>query len=127
MTKGILVTKTEAFTATRDERVVDSRAKGSWKIAKRMTMEFKVTRSAGPAVSRVESTPHELTYTPAYIVMVEHDSAGRFALYNIPFFQSTLSCKFYVDDKKVYASVVCGLTGTFTFKYKILLLGEKIE
>lgn len=127
MTKGIVVATTGIPFANSDERVVDSRAPGSWKIAKRMEINFPITRTGGAAVSATRAEPHGLNYTPAFIAMLESDIGDGQVLYNIPAFQSTFSAKVFVDSKKVYCTVVNGLTGTFQCNFKILLLGEKIE
>lgn len=127
MTKGIQIATTAIQYANSDEKVVDSKAPGSWKIAKRVNISFPVSRSGGAAVSVTDSRPHDLGFTPAYIAMLESDIGDGLVLYNIPAFQSTFSAKVYVDAKKVYVSVVCGLTGTFQCNFRILLLGERIE
>lgn len=132
MTKGIIVATNDIVYATKDERVVDSRAPGSWKIAKQLNIKIDITRTGGAAIERIESRPHEMDFTPAFIAMLEAGSSfsdpdSEKVLYNLPTFQSTLSAKVYVDSENVYASVVQGLTGTFSWNFKILILGEKIE
>ena len=127
MTSGIVIATTNIKTPNSDERVIDSRLQGSWKIAKRVKINFTMTRTGGAAITEVKSEPHNLGFTPAYIAMVDSDIGGSSTLYNVPTYDANTSCKVYVDGQNVYASVVQGLTGTFYYKFKILLLGERIE
>lgn len=126
MVKGIKIATTDISKASKDEKVVDSTLPGSWKVAKKVTIEIPLTYSSGSAVSAVVSKPHGLGFTPAYIAGVFIPSENAF--YNIPTFQGTFaSLKVYVDATNVYASAVSVYVGTNIYKFNILLLGEKIE
>lgn len=128
MSKGIRIATTDVRTATVNEKVVDSTLPGSWKIAKRINFNQSMTRASGGAITQTLSADHNLGFTPAFLAMVESDFGLKgMALYNIPTFAQSISLKVSVDSKKVYATIVMGLTGTFQFNFKIALLGEKIE
>lgn len=128
MTRGIKVATTDVRYATKDQVVLDSTKQGSWKIAKPVTLKTTLTRAfAAPVVTQILSEDHNLGYTPTFIAMLETDTGGSLALYNLPYFDSNNSYKVYTDSKKVYASLDLGLTGTFHYTFRIKLLGEKIE
>jgi hypothetical protein len=128
MSKEIIVATTDFRRAGKDTTVIDSRKQGSWKVFKRLKLEFNITRVAfAPAVTQTQAIPHGLNFTPAFIAMINSNVGGFNALYNAPLRDNSLSCKVFVDREKVYATIVMGYTGSFYFRYKIVILGEKIE
>lgn len=126
MTKGIKIATSDISKATKNEKVIDTTRPGSWKVAKKVSLEINLTYASGSAVTNVVSKPHGLGFTPAYIAGVFISSENTF--YNIPTFQGNFaSLKVYVDNQNVYASAVSVYVGTNIFKFSVLLLGEKIE
>lgn len=126
--KGIRIATTDLGSATVNQKVIDSTLPGSWKIAKRLTFKQSMTRASGGVVTQTLVAAHDLGFTPAFIAMVESDfGLNGMVLYNVPTFAQSISLKVSVDSKKVYATIVMGLTGTFQFNFRIALLGEKIE
>jgi hypothetical protein len=129
MGKGIKIATTDVRTARVNEKVVDSTLPGSWKIAKHFTLKTAISRPSGdPVHTQTMSEAHGLGYTPAFMAMVESDfGLNGMVLYNAPSFSQNVSLKVAVDSKNVYCTVVCGLTGTFQFNFRVAVLGEKLE
>lgn len=127
MTQGIKIATSDLKFANPNQIVVDSTKQGSWKIAKPMVFKTSITRAGGAAVTQILSDSHPLGFTPAFLAFVDRDIGSGSTLYNIPYFDTNSSYKVYVDKQKVYVSIAEGLTGTFNYTFRILLLGEKIE